>query len=324
MSKRRITKQQSKRIADKQQSYLEKEIDQSLLLEGLVLSRFGAHAEIETAQGKKAHCAIRRSIASLVAGDRVKWQAENEEQGVVVSVYPRKNTLSRPVIGGKMKDIAANVTQAVIILAPKPQISWPMLDSYLIMTQCLDMKTVILLNKTDIPCEESQRILIEDYQSLGHTVLFAGDHLKEGEAALNQALNAEVSVFVGQSGVGKSSIIAKLLPHEQIATQAISDISELGKHTTSSSRYYHLSCGGALIDSPGVREFGLMDFDHASILQGYPEFKPHLKNCKFRDCNHIDSLGCALVKAAEEGHVSVRRYQNYLKLYQQYIGPVTN
>ncbi|QDP71128.1 ribosome small subunit-dependent GTPase A [Legionella israelensis] len=319
MSKRRISKQQSQRIARKQKAYQQKEhMDQSGLADGLVISRFGRHAEIEVENGLRIHCSIRPDIQSLVAGDRVVWRPEGQGQGAIVSCYPRQSVLIRPGIRGD-KAVAANITQMIVVIAPKPEISWPLLDSYLIMAEILHLNALILLNKTDLPCQTIQQQLIQDYQPLGYHLLFAGEHLKTGHQALEEALNHEVSVFVGQSGVGKSSIIASLLPHESaIETRSISEHKALGRHTTSSSRYYHLKGGGALIDSPGVREISLLYLEPTTIIQGYREFKPFLGLCKFRNCNHITSVGCAVKEAVAEQNISQRRYDNFVKLCQQY------
>src|SRR5690606_3686835 len=128
--------------------------------------------------------------------------------------------------------------------------------------------------------------------------IMTNNHDTEGFEQLKHNLNHQTSVFIGQSGVGKSSLISKVLPHEKnIATQEISDNSELGKHTTSNSKYFHLPSGGALIDSPGVREFSLGDIDTSMLAQGYTEFKPYLSQCKFRNCTHIQTPHCAIIEA---------------------------
>lgn len=319
MSKRRINKQQSQRIARKQKAYQqENHLDQAQLAEGLVLARFGRHAEIEDESGLKIHCSIRPDIHSLVAGDRVVWRPEGPHQGVIVSCYPRSSVLLRPGARDD-KAVAANITQMILVIAPRPETSWPLLDSYLIMAELLQLKALILLNKTDLPCHALRQRLSTDYQPLGYPLLFAGQHLQTGQDSLQEALNHEVSVFAGQSGVGKSSIIAAILPHETgIETRAIAEHKALGRHTTSNSRYYHLSGGGALIDSPGVREISLLRLDPATIVQGYREFKPFLGRCKFRNCNHIDSPGCAIKAAVEQQDISRSRYENFVKLCQQY------
>ncbi len=320
MSKRRINKQQSARIEKIQQTYQEaKENNIDSLADGLVITRFSRHVEIEDNSGNRILCSIRPNIDTLVAGDRVIWQPEGTQQGVVVSLYPRGSILARPTSTGLKKPVASNITQLIIVIALKPEISWPLLDSYLIMAETLRLHAVILLNKTDLPCAELKDRLIRNYQPLGYPILMINKNNTDGFERLKECLNHQISVFVGQSGVGKSSLIAGILPHEKnIATQEISEISELGRHTTSNSRYYHLPSGGALIDSPGVREFSLWDIDASTIAQGYTEFKPYLTRCKFRNCTHMETPHCAIISAVASGEISQQRYENFIKLCVQF------
>lgn len=320
MSKRRINKQQSARIEKIQQTYQDtKDMNPESLADGLVITRFSRHVEIEDNLGKRILCSIRPNLDTLVAGDRVIWQLEGNNQGVVVSLYPRGSILARPTGSGIKKPVAANITQMIIVVAPKPEISWPLLDSYLIMAELLRLHAIILLNKTDLPCEALKSQLMLDYQPLGYPIIMVQKPDVLSLEPLKKVLNHQVSVFVGQSGVGKSSLIASILPHElDIATSEISLGAELGRHTTSNSKYYHLPSGGALIDSPGVREFSLWNVEPNQIAQGYNEFKPYLTRCKFRNCTHIDTPHCAIIEALNQGVISSRRYENFTKLYVQF------
>lgn len=320
MSKRRINKQQSARIEKIQQTYQDnKDNNVDGLADGLVITRFSKHVIIEDSSGKSILCSIRPNLDILVAGDRVIWQPEGVDQGVVVSLYPRASMLARPTSAGLKKPVAANITQLMIVIAPKPEISWPLLDSYLIMAQTLRLHAVIVMNKTDLLSPALKQEFLADYKNLGYPILFTSSTETETYQELKQLLNHQVSVFVGQSGVGKSSLIAGVLPHEMdISINAISEISELGRHTTSNSKYYHLPSGGALIDSPGVREFSLWDMDEASIAQGYIEFIPYISLCKYRNCLHINTPHCAILKALEQEQIARKRYENFIKLCMQF------
>lgn len=315
MTKRRINKQQAARIQKIQENYRQK-TEQVLeqTEEGLVLTRFRRHAEIETPLKQHITCSIRPNIDSLVAGDRVVWQAQGEKQGVVVSRYPRQSVLGRPDKRGEIKPIAANITQVIVVVAPKPELTWPLLDSYLVMAEHLTLPICIVLNKIDLACEPLIQELYDCYQPLGYSILKTSKHHSETYTQLKQALNNQTSIFVGQSGVGKSSLIASLLPHEIIEVAEISEIAELGRHTTSNSRLYHLPSGGALIDSPGVREFGLWNMTASEITRGYREFKPLVVQCKFRNCNHQNTPGCAIIAALHHGSLAQKRYDNFIKL----------
>ncbi|MFI4918586.1 MAG: small ribosomal subunit biogenesis GTPase RsgA [Legionellales bacterium] len=320
MSKRRINKQQSARIEKIQQTYHDMDVhDQNTLADGLVITRFSRHVELEDRQGKRMRCSIRPNLDILVAGDRVIWQMEGSNQGVVVSLYPRVSLLARPTNMGLKKPVAANITQMIVVIAPKPEISWPLLDSYLIMAETLRLQAVILLNKTDLLSEDLKKELLNEYQSLGYPIIYTSNLDMNSSASLKTALNNQVSVFVGQSGVGKSSLISAILPHEQnIATNTLSEGSELGRHTTSNSRYYHLPSGGALIDSPGVREFILWNMDIATLAQGYTEFRPYISQCKYRNCLHVNTPNCAVLEALDRGIISQKRYDNFIKLSTQF------
>lgn len=318
MSKRRINQKQSARI-DKKQSLFRQNTDEAGRADGLVISRFSRHALVESIPNKRTLCSIRPGIETLVAGDRVVWQSEGDTQGVVLSIYPRQSVLQRPDKRGQLKPVAANISQMMIVIAPKPDISWPLLDSYLVVADYLGLNAKIVLNKIDLPCEELQQRLFDQYAPLGYSILLMSKNQPEHIQTIEHALAHEVSVFVGQSGVGKSSLISQLVPHEtNISTHAISSRTDLGMHTTSRSCLYHLPQGGSLIDSPGVREFGLWHMPASEIAKGYREFKSFLSQCKFRNCNHRDDIGCALIDAVNTHQVSIDRYHNYVKLLTQF------
>ncbi|MDP3704390.1 MAG: ribosome small subunit-dependent GTPase A [Legionellaceae bacterium] len=317
MSKRRISKQQSTRIAKKQQSYQQQEDTEQkdILADGLVITRYSRHAHVEDIHGKSIRCAIRPNIDSLVAGDRVVWQSEGIHQGIIVSRYPRQSVLGRPDNQGALKPIAANITQIMIVVAPVPEISWSLLDSYLVMADYLKIHPYIVLNKIDLPCDDIQRMLLKHYEPLGYPILFTNKTGQE-DKLLQKALNNQTSVFVGQSGVGKSSLIARILPHEasRIQTGEVSAHSNLGCHTTSNSHLYHIPSGGALIDSPGVRELSLWNMSGPDIAKGYREFQSYSIQCKFRNCTHCDTPGCAVMNAVKNKLISPKRYENYVIL----------
>ncbi len=317
MSKRRLSKQQFARIEKRQQAYrLQQDVDRdNLTQDGLVIARYTRHANIEDDTGHIIRCTIRPNIDSLVAGDRVVWQAEDPHQGTILSCYPRSSVLGRPDSTRKLKAIAANITQIMIVVAPAPIISWGLLDSYLIMTEHLNIAPYIVLNKTDLATENVRQTLLKCYEPLGYPILFTNRSGAEDKWLL-KALKNQTSVFVGQSGVGKSSIIARLLPEAaaRIQTQALAEQTLLGCHTTSHSELFHLSSGGDLIDSPGIRELSLWQLSSAEIAQGYREFRPYQTQCKFRNCVHIDTPGCAITHAVKNKLISLHRYENYVRI----------
>lgn len=317
MSKRRISHQQSHRIHQKQSRYQQRAASTSpeTLSEGLVIKRYSRLALIEDHRGQQLRCAIRPDIQSLVAGDRVIWQPEGQENGVVLSVLPRRSVLNRPDFRGLLKPVAANITQVMIVIAPIPDISWTLLDSYLVMTESLHIPACIVLNKTDLACEDAKERLETLYKPMNYTIVYVSRDNDAQQAELMNALNGQTSVFVGQSGVGKSSIISRILPQDDsIITGDVSEQTQLGRHTTSNSCLYHLTGGGHLIDSPGVREFGLSDMPIRNLAEGFREFRPYITACQFRNCNHQNVPGCAVIKALQQNEISRVRYDSYVKL----------
>lgn len=308
MSKRRINKQQRARIKKSQIAYL---AQQERGEEGLVITSSGRHAEVETREGVLIHCAVRPNLDTLVAGDKVIWQAQGEHQGAIVSCYPRNTVLMRLGQSGEHKPVAANLSQVVIVIAVKPVMSWVLVDSYLVMAASLNLVPLIVLNKIDLACVALKQELMDVYQPLGYRLAFTSHG---NIASLWEALENQVSVFVGQSGVGKSSLISQILPQKHIQTGKLSARTDLGCHTTSNSKFYHLPHGGALIDSPGIREFNLSHLPSGEIMAGFPEIQELVHRCKFRNCNHVNNPGCGVLKGLEEGLCSKKRYESFLRL----------
>lgn len=318
MSKRRITQQQKKRIAD-QKTRIQTQIDDPTLQEGLVISCFGRQVLIETTTQELLTCSFRQGLQGLVAGDKIIWQNLAENQPVVIAKIQRTSELSRPNKQNQERAVAANIQQVIIVIAPTPLVTWPLLDSYLVMCEQLGLEAVILLNKFDLPHEEVNQVLEEIYRPLGYSILRVSTHNNFGLEDFQNTLNNKISVIVGQSGVGKSSLIQKILPHEvTIRTQDISKKQALGRHTTSNARLYHLPQGGDVIDSPGVREFGLWHLSPQDISWSYREFRPYLHQCKYRNCPHYNTPGCRILTALEGGQISTSRYQNFIELLQQF------
>lgn len=316
MKNRRISKQQKNRIEQKQRSFLEKDIlKEDSLSEGLVIMRHGKHAYVESEKGLLINCAIRPNIESVVAGDIVIWQEEGYLNGVIVSRKNRKSVLGRPDENAKIKPIAANITQILIVISPFPSASWTLLDSYLVMSEYLNIDSYIILNKTDLPCEDLQTELLKTYEPLGYPILFTNQSIADNKN-LKKILHNQTSVLVGQSGVGKSSLIAKILPNQAtyIRTGSVSLSNQSGCHTTSNSKLYHIPSGGEIIDSPGIRELSLWNMPTAQIASGYREFRPYISQCKFRNCTHDNTPGCAIINAVKNKIIDINRYQNYLKM----------
>lgn len=287
--------------------------------EGLLVAHYGIQAEVEDATGRIIRCHLRKNAEPVITGDRVLWLPENssEETGVIVSYLPRNSLLSRPEGKNKIKPLAANIDALVIVTAPQALFEH-LLDRFLIAAEHLKLHPVIVFNKSDLLTEDTKKEMTDRlalYESLGYQTLFSNTIMPGGLADLTAFLQNKNCVLVGASGVGKSSIIASVAPNEYVRVGETSAKGQ-GKHTTTMTRLYHLPVGGSLIDSPGVREFGLWHLSPDEILQGFIEFKPFLNQCKYSNCRHGTDVGCALNKALAEGKISAKRFQSYRELNQ--------
>lgn len=319
---RRVRANAQKRL--KQHDTLEwQEEDLGAAEQGVVISRFGQHADIEASDGEIYRCNIRRTISSLVTGDEVIWRRGNEAHsgitGIIEAVHDRRSELLRPDYYDGLKPIAANIDQVIIVSALKPAFTSDIIDRYLVAVENTHLEPLILLNKIDL-FDDEQRAQIEPqleiYRSLGYQILTASCATEDGLDELKAQLQDKTNVFVGQSGVGKSSLVNKLLPEVGATTNVISDISGLGQHTTTTARLYQLPDGGRLIDSPGIREFQLWHLEAAEVTEGFRELRSLQGHCKFRDCKHISDPGCAFVAAVENGEISPQRYKSYLRILE--------
>ncbi|MEE1925104.1 small ribosomal subunit biogenesis GTPase RsgA [Pseudomonas sp. 148P] len=285
---------------------------------GLVIAHFGVQVEVEADDGQEAgqvfRCHLRANLPALVTGDRVVWRAGNQGIGVIVAQLPRSTELCRPDSRGQLKPVAANVDLIVIVFAPAPEPHANLIDRYLVAAEHAGIRPLLLLNKADLIDDENGpalNALLAVYRQLGYPLLEVSAHHGDGMQQLQKMLDGHISVFVGQSGVGKSSLVNSLLPEVQTRVGALSEWSGQGQHTTTTARLYHFPGGGELIDSPGIREFGLVHVSRDDVEAGFIEFTDLLGTCRFRDCKHDREPGCALLKALEDGRIQQQRMNSY-------------
>ncbi len=285
--------------------------------QGLVVTRFGKTVDVEGADGEIIRCKLRQNIGELVCGDRVIWQAESETSGVICAIMPRHSLLARPDFQGRKKLIAANIDQIMITCATYPEISPGLIDRYLVAAEATGITPVIVVNKTDLITEQSRPIIekqLTTYHQLGYQLIYTSAVILNGMDQLIKQLKGRTSIFVGHSGVGKSSLIKILFPEQVIRIGALSEGSGKGRHTTTASTLYHLPQGGDLIDSPGIREFGLWEITEEQVAEGFLELKPYIGNCRFRNCRHQAEPGCAIQVAADSGAITPRRINSFYRM----------
>jgi ribosome biogenesis GTPase len=292
---------------------------------GLVVCHHGQHVDIESLhepnRGERFRCSQRSNLPALVTGDRVTWQAGEESNGVIVALEPRRSELVRPGFRGELRPVASNIDRVLIVIAPAPEPHANLIDRYLVAVETLGLEPAIVLNKTDLvgDAEQQQSLhaLLQIYREIGYPVLETCCEDGTGMDALRQWLQQHTAVLVGQSGVGKSSLIntlrrdAGLLEADDAAVGALSPGRTTGTHTTTATRLYHLPDSGDLIDSPGIREFSLWPLESAELMRAFVEFRPLLGQCRFRDCSHRQEPGCALRAAVEEGRIHPQRLASY-------------
>lgn len=343
MSKRKLSRQQRWRIekvqAERTQRAQSKDQKAELALEegalseaisGLITAHFGRQVEVEATDGdlcgQRQRCHVRANVESLVTGDRVTWrpaQEQAQEQiGVVEARQPRHSLLARPDMRGVMKAIAANVDRLMLVVAPEPEPFANLIDRYLVAAEDSDLEPVLVINKWDlvsqgkVSAEIQARLnnFIQLYRQIGYQVITTSTQSEEELYSLKEQLKDRISVFVGQSGVGKSSLINHLLPGVDLRVGSLSEDSRKGRHTTTTARLFHFPQGGQLIDSPGIREFALGFLEPNAIAQGFREFRPFLGLCRFRDCRHQQDPGCALQEAVKAGKISASRFASFQHL----------
>ena len=318
---RRLTHKQQRRIKQNQQQKLDQhnKSSSSSDVAARVITNFGKTIIAELENKELIRCNPRQNLNQIVCGDNVLIQQLENKDAVVTAILDRNSLLKKPGFGGKLKPMAANIDQVVIVMAIKPAPNPYLIDRYLVATENLSARGLIIINKTDLADSKTNlRVLLNEYRELGYKVLPTSIKITDSTKALRDELNNRTSIMVGLSGVGKSSLINTLLPEHDIRVGEVSAASGEGTHTTTSSILYHLPDGGDIIDSPGVRDFGLWNNTPEDVLYGFKEIRDLAGQCKFSDCKHDVEPGCVINNAVDEGLISPQRFKNYKKIIQEY------
>ncbi|MDO4450095.1 MAG: ribosome small subunit-dependent GTPase A [Moraxella sp.] len=329
--KRKLTKNQTRQIQKNQEAI----IDDGTLATGVVVSHFGKQLDVQLTTlssvehslslGETWRCHARTNLPMLTTGDEVKISVDTiAGTGRIEKLLPRTTLITRPDRYHKVKPVASNVAMLVIVFAPLPKPATGLIDRYLLICRLSNVQPLLVLNKADLLVQHPDALVIlDEYQMLGKKygfeVITTSTSSKLGLDELHRHIDGKLVIFAGQSGVGKSSLINQIMPHANQSTNVISTASQLGQHTTTTSRLLaydpcDLSLGG-IIDTPGIREYGIWHLSENDILGGFDELNELSGTCQFRDCNHAQNAkGCAFWQAVADGQVLSRRVISFNEL----------
>lgn len=288
---------------------------------GLVIAAHGRHYLVEDESGDLLQCFPRGKKSLVAVGDRVRVETTGDKQGSITDILPRKNLLYRSD-QFKSKLLAANIDQLLITLATEPNFSEDLLGRALVAAESLGLTPILLLNKTDLttalPLAQER---LAPYRALGYTVLAFSARTAPAQALalLRPWVEKRSSLLLGQSGMGKSSLLNLMIPGADVQTREISSKLDSGKHTTTFTRLYHLpeDPQGTLIDSPGFQEFGLHHLSEGMLERAFPDFRPFLGECRFYNCSHLHEPGCAILQTVHTGKITPRRHALYAQLLHE-------
>jgi ribosome biogenesis GTPase len=284
------------------------------LRDGMIVAAYGRRYRVEFPDGNLIECSTRGKKSDIACGDRVTAKLTGMDSGVIDAVLPRTTLLYRSD-AHRQKLIAANVTQAVIVIAARPGFYDDLINRCLAACEHHGIAALIVLNKIDLPESAAARESLRIYEKIGYRVL--GLCAKQDVSPLKLLLAKHTSVLVGQSGMGKSTIINSLIPEADLRVAAISEALDSGRHTTTRSALYHLDADSHIIDSPGMQLFGLNHLSVEDTAHAFTEFRSHLGQCRFRDCRHLAEPDCALTSLCAHGEIAASRLESYRKIVEE-------
>jgi ribosome biogenesis GTPase / thiamine phosphate phosphatase len=299
-------------------------VDDKGYLFGRVIRVHGLQSVVETEDGREYRCAVRRLLKSIVTdersvvttGDKVWFRDAGSGEGMIERVEPRRGILTRE---SRRREhvLVSNVDQVVIVMSlVEPDLKPHLIDRYLVSAQIGGLAPIICLNKSDLVELANLQSLVGSYSQLGIPTMFTSARDGTGIERLRTLLAGKSSVFSGQSGVGKSSLLNAIQPGLALRIGSVSDVNQKGKHTTTTSELIRLETGGYVVDTPGIRQMQVWGARPEEIEGYLPEFRPFVVHCAFPDCTHTHESGCAIKKAVDRRMIGVRRYHSYLGLFR--------
>lgn len=299
-------------------------------MQGLITKSTGSWYQVQTKDGKRYDCRIKGKFRikgltttnPIAVGDVVDFELEPEQQtGVINKLHDRKNYIIRKSINlsKQAQVIAANLDLALLVVTlASPRTSLGFIDRFLVTAEAYGIPAGIIFNKLDLFSEEGLEILADYksiYENIGYSCLKVSALKKTGIKEVEAVLKDKTTLFSGHSGVGKSTLLNTILPGMEVRTAEISDWSDTGRHTTTFAEMFELPFGGFLIDTPGIRELGVIDIEKQELSHFFPEMRELLNQCRFHNCRHINEPGCAVLAALEAGKIEPSRYESYLSIY---------
>jgi len=304
--------------------------------EGIVIKSTGIWYNVKEISGKVHPCRIRgklrlkgiKSTNPIAVGDRVSFLLEDDDKnGIIHDIHERKNFISRKSVNLSKEShvIAANLDLALLFITTKqPDTSLGFIDRFLVTSEAYGIDTILIFNKIDIysPSEIDEiDDLILMYQKIGYSSIKTSATTLSNLKEVEKVTTNKIILLAGQSGAGKSTLINAMNPNLNIRTGEISESHFKGKHTTTHAEMHEMANGGFIIDTPGIKGFGLLDLSKENLHHYFPEIFRKLPECKFHNCKHINEPKCAVKKAVDKGEINDCRYQNYLKMYNEEDGP---
>jgi len=290
---------------------------------GLIIAAHGRRGRLETKSGERLPYLVQGRRMRVVCGDLVDWIFDDHGAlAVITGIATRTNVLERQPPGRPGTEVlAANLDLMIVVCAPKPEPVWFLVDRYLCTGELMGCRLLLAGNKSDLKeHEHNHAAILHDYERIGYPCLSVSAQNNLGIDALRDVLRDQTGLFVGQSGVGKSSLINCLVPDADIAVRAISKSTQEGTHTTTASAMHDLPGGGRLIDTPGVRDFVPAIPEPTSVQAGFPEILAAAGHCRFNNCRHLREPGCEVKAAVQSGTITPRRYESYKRLLRAVTG----